>query len=365
MPTLFRSTFRYMGKRYERSSTKSQRDADRNADKLRKELEDGSIGLSGKMRVKAWAYEWLETYKKPIITEKSYKNYKRHIEKIILPQIGGLRLNEVADVHLQRILNGRAGNSYSDVRHLRDTIKAIFKKARASRLIVYDPAEFLEMPASTKGTRRSLTEYEREIFLKVADTHHSGLMFKTMLYCGLRTGEVAALSWKDIDYKGHRINIVAAMESGRDVMKAPKTTAGIRTVPIPDDIYDDLLARKGDPFDPVFTQQTNGKRHTESSRNKAWKNIMRNMDIMMGATVYRNEIKVSVIAPDLVPYCLRHTYCTDLQNKGVPINVAKYLMGHSSISVTANIYTHITDEAIKNAADLLGVTCGVSEDKTG
>jgi site-specific recombinase XerD len=66
----------------------------------------------------------------------------------------------------------------------------------------------------------------------------------------------------------------------------------------------------------------------------------------MGATVYRNEIIVSKVADDLVPYCLRHTYGTDLQDAGVPINVAKYLMGHSDITVTANIYTHTTLDAL-------------------
>ncbi len=63
-----------------------------------------------------------------------------------------------------------------------------------------------------------------------------------------------------------------------------------------------------------------------------------------------------VVAPDLVPYCLRHTYCTDLQAKGIPLKTASYLMGHSSIKVTADIYTHITDDAINEAAKLMGVT---------
>ena len=70
----------------------------------------------------------------------------------------------------------------------------------------------------------------------------------------------------------------------------------------------------------------------------------------MGAKLYRNKIVLSVIASDLVPYCLRHTFCTDLQDAGVPINIAKYLMGHSDISLTAKIYTHTTDKAIQEAA---------------
>ncbi len=81
------------------------------------------------------------------------------------PRIGSLRLVNVTDIHLQSILNTRAGKSYSHVKKLRDILKAIFRKARESRLIVYDPAEFLRLPKCTKGTRRSITELEREHFL--------------------------------------------------------------------------------------------------------------------------------------------------------------------------------------------------------
>lgn len=71
----------------------------------------------------------------------------------------------------------------------------------------------------------------------------------------------------------------------------------------------------------------------------------------MGAKVYRNQIIESVVAEDLVPYCLRHTYCTDLQRAGVPLNVAKYLMGHSDISLTANIYTDTTPDVVNLASE--------------
>lgn len=73
----------------------------------------------------------------------------------------------------------------------------------------------------------------------------------------------------------------------------------------------------------------------------------------MGATVYRNQIIRSVVADDLTPYCLRHTFCTDLQKAGVPINVAKELMGHADISTTANIYTHKDMEVLHNGISLL------------
>ena len=100
-----------------------------------------------------------------------------------------------------------------------------------------------------------------------------------------------------------------------------------------------LLPLRGDPISPVFTNQA-GNMHSTTTARRVWKAIKRAMDIRMGATLYRSQIKVSKLAPDLMPYCLRHTFCTDLQRAGVPLNVAKELMGHSDISITANIYTH-------------------------
>lgn len=359
--TRFRSTFYYEGKQYE-ATGKSQREADQKAALKLDKLKRGEIGISGNMTVKRWATEWLETYKKHVLADKQYKDYKRQIEKTICPEIGAMRVCDVKDVNLQKILNAKAGLSQTRIKMLHITIRGIFKQARISRIIMHDPSEYLIMPKATKGTHRSLTDVERAHFLSVAETHHAGLMFKTMLYCGLRTGEVVALSWKDIDFEAHEIKVSHAMESGSKKIKSPKTAAGVRRVPIPNDIYRDLLARKGDPFDPVFVQVRGGKRHTESSRGAAWDSIKKAIDISMGAVYEKRKAKdgknrmtrvLSVVAEDLVPYCLRHTYCTDLQSKGISINVAKYLMGHNDISVTASIYTHMSEESLADAAKKL------------
>jgi site-specific recombinase XerD len=59
------------------------------------------------------------------------------------------------------------------------------------------------------------------------------------------------------------------------------------------------------------------------------------------------------VAEDLAPYCLRHTYCTDLQDASVPINVAKELMEHSDINITAKIYMHHSEPSYNNAKNLI------------
>jgi integrase len=81
-----------------------------------------------------------------------------------------------------------------------------------------------------------------------------------------------------------------------------------------------------------------------------WTALKREMNIEMGCEVVRNAVLPPfAVAADLVPYCLRHTYATDLQAAGVPINVAKTFLGHEDISTTGNIYTHDSKASFEDA----------------
>lgn len=345
-----RVTFTWQGKRYERYG-KTPAEAHKKAAELKVALERGDIGVSSNMTVKAWANEWLDVYKQPAVGESQYIMYKGYINNVLLPALGTTRIKDVKDVQLQRLINARAGNSKSDLSKLRYTLKAMFRRAHASGLIQKNPAEYLELPAAEDGTHRSITVDERKAILALADTHYAGLWVKLTLYCGLRPNESRALDWRHVDFEDKLIHVEQAMKAKTSVIGRPKSDAGIRDVPIPDALLPDLLRAQCGPFEPVVTKPLSKKRHGERSMTNMWKNFKRELDISMGAKVYRNQIIISVVASDLVPYCLRHTYCTDLQDKGVPINIAKYLMGHSDISLTAKIYTHTTKKAIKDAAD--------------
>lgn len=160
-----------------------------------------------------------------------------------------------------------------------------------------------------------------------------------------------ALDWRHIDFDKALIHVEQAMKATTTDIGTPKSKAGVRDVPIPKKFLPELIRARGGPFEPIFVQPTTGKRHTKSSMTCLWNNFKRQLDISMGAKVYRSQIKLSVVTLDLVPYCLRHTYCTDLQDAGVPINVARYLMGHTDISTTAKIYTHTTEKVIQDAAN--------------
>ena len=261
-------------------------------------------------------------------------------------------------------------------------MKAAFAQAAASHLIPYDPALNLRLPATEKNARRSLTDEERRVFDKVAaeDKKH-GLFFRVLIGTGIRPGEAVALQVGDLDFNTKTLNICKAVESGTNIISTPKTDAGNRQVPIPDNLIYDLEASvegKAET-DFVFTQVRDGvSMLTSTCVKKYWDSFTRQMDLAMGAEhtgkwhiydpsdLYPNGSPMypdprdkskprngHKLAPDLCLYCLRHTYCTDLQKAGVPLNVAKVLMGHSDISVTANIYSHSSDTDIQAAARLI------------
>jgi len=353
-----RSTFYFRGRQYE-SVGKTQREADQKAALKLEKLKNGVENVSGSMTVARWANIWLKTYKEPKLGVGSYKNYELFIKRIIVPAIGAQKLNAVKDVQLQNILNEKAGMSRSYLTKLRMYMKAMFQRAVKSRLIPYNPADGLELPASVEGTRRRITDDERTLILKLANTHHAGLWIKLTLYCGLRLGEARALDWRHIDFEKNLINVEAAMKSKTNDIGPPKSKAGERSIPVSLKLIPDLIVARGKGSEPVLTQPTTGRRHTETSMRCMWGSFKNGLDDLMGAEYEKIKAKdgkmrskkvKSVVAGDLTPYCLRHTFATDLQDAGVPLNVARYLMGHDNISITSKIYTETTEKVINEAA---------------
>lgn len=353
----YRKTARYNGKKYEATGKTELEAMTKLADKI-SAAKRGEEAIGGSMTVDAWFEEWMSTYKEPKgLTKKSLGMYREKYKGYIKPRIGRMKLKDVKDTHLQKIMNEQEGMSSSHAKKVRMVMQEMFKRARQSRLIPYDPAELLELPQVKKGTRRSITEEERKAILEVAETHKDGLWILTLLYTGMRPGEAAALTWNDVDFKNNEIHIHSAKESGSGDIKGPKTAAGVRDIPIHSKLRPLLLKAKGEPFRPVF-QNHAGKMPDDATMYRWWKSFLRTMDIHMGAKVYRNQIIESKLSDDLTIYCLRHTFCTDLQRAGVPLNVAKELMGHSDIQTTANIYTHKDQKILHNGIALLDGTGG-------
>ena len=127
----------------------------------------------------------------------------------------------------------------------------------------------------------------------------------------------------------------------------------IPVVPLPDCVFNIVKDKEPDAF---LVVTDSGAPMNKDSYKRRSKRLKREMDIIMGAKMFRNEITESKLG-DFVPYDLRHDYCSRLQ--GTDIRITQYLMGHSSITLM-DVYSHINEKDIAtNAEKILASTTGV------
>lgn len=296
-------------------------------------IEEGQIQLESSMRLKDFVDQIFRTYEKTVSDQTAYNNRSK-IDSHILEHLGHMPLKKVKPLLLQDILNDMADHDYSDymIGKVRQLMNWIFEKAVDNDLLRKNPAERLALPKGKPAeTHRPITDTERKYILQVADTDQRFLYFLFMLFCGCRPSEAAEIKGMDIQEKNGSCFLH---------IRGTKTKNADRVVPVPDYLYQRIP--KVDPFSYVVTNRT-GKKIDNSSRQHLWNRFKRDLNLAMGCRTYRNELIPPLpLAPDLTPYCLHHTYCTDLAKKGIDIRIAQKLMGHSNISLTANIYILIT-----------------------
>lgn len=329
-------TFTYEGQRYRVRADSKEMLYEKRAAKLQ-ELKENSRILSPSTTVDRWADVAFDTYKS---NTKGLPETKLRYNKYIKPAIGPIPISKVTSVQCQNILNGCAGMSFSHLDKLRQELKFLFESALENELIRKNPAAKIKLPEYTKGTRRSITDQERKHLYAVYESYKPFLFFILMLECGCRPGEVCELAGRDIDHKARLLHI-----------RGTKTPYSDRYVPIPDRLYADI--KDTAPFDYI-AQNNAGRKYTKGCYADLSKRLKRELNLSMGCKTYRNAlIPPYPLADDFEPYCLRHTYCTDLCKSGVDVRTAQRLMGHANISITANIYTHVDKDQIITAGEKL------------
>lgn len=309
--------------------------------KKKDEIDRGII--DDRIKLQDFGEKYLEAHKLHTVSAAWYKSLHYTLNSIV-HGIGNVPIANIRPLDLQNYINSLSGSASHIKKHY-DLICQIFRNAYRNGLTPTDYSIGLTHPSGNPVTSgRSITDHERDTLLKVLRGHRGELFCKLMLFCGLRPSEAQALIWKDIDLKKKTVTVNKSMKENGTV-GPPKTSAACRTVPIPDHMIP--IIHKGKPFDNVFS-------HNLTWRRRMWDNVKREMNLAMGCRTYRNKLVPPYpLADDFILYNLRHTYCTDLERAGVPINIASRLMGHSDISVTSKIYTHASTEAMEMARDLI------------
>lgn len=330
-----------------------------------KSLQNKGIVINdGGMTIQQWSEKWLELYKADKAYN-TYQMYRRTVDNHIIPALGNVRLNALKKHHIQELLNNIVQSGHQRTAELvRLTMQQIIKQAIIEEYIYKDVTVGLSLPKKQKPEKRALSDAEKALIQKAELNQKERTFIDLLYYTGIRRGEALALMASDIDFVNKKIIInknLVMKDNISEIKQSPKTEAGNREVPMPDK----LLASLKDYMTSInslylFTMQ-NKNLMTSSSFRRFWDNILDKINIAAGGEKYKRKdlqtdkekTPLQLIANDITPHMLRHTYATNLYYAGIDIKTAQYLLGHSSIQMTMDIYTHLDNSKISNSADKL------------
>lgn len=304
---------------------------------------------------KTWVLKWFYNYKLLKLKPRTADNYESMINTHIIPGIGEPYLSDLEPDQIQRfynkLYNCGLGLSPATIRKIHNIVYASLKRAVINGLLLKNPAEDLELPEIETPKIKAFNETEETIFLNAAKSSYCYDAFLMGFDTGLRMGELLAIYWSDIDLKVGIVSVHCNLmvvknrdkKSGEPnykliIQDRPKTKASVRKVPLTARVIKMLKIRKLKAEDPeglVFPSIV-GTFINPRNFERSFKNICKKAKL--------EECNV---------HTMRHTFATKCFKAGIPIKIIMKWLGHSRISHTMDIYTHVLPDLEKDAIKLL------------
>ena len=248
--------------------------------------------------------------------------------------LGGMPIRSVRNADVQKFAIDMSSYSHSMVSKLRRAINKLFADAIMNGYVLRSPALGVRWNYATRGTHRAIEEWEKEAITAHWQEHRCGIWAMLMLYAGLRRGEALALEWSDVDLEKKILHVRQAIhfDGNAAVLGDTKTEAGVRSIPIVGVLHAALKSLS------PSQKYVCGDQMTLAVFNWGWESYLAKMTVLCG-----REFRIRT-------HDLRHTFCSMLYRAGIGVKEAQYLMGHSDLKTTMQIYTHIDRTDIANAA---------------
>ena len=318
-------------------SKKSSKDLENIVNAFKRQVEERNFLKQTDLLFTEYAKAWLETYKATaeLNTKAMYKNALAHFK-----HLNGVRLNNIGRVHLQSVLN-TVSASVGEKVYI--TFKQVIKSAIVDRhlppIILTDIFDNISQPKPVVAENRALTPQETNA-IKFVNLIPMDLTFLYIIYgCGLRRGEVLALTKFDVDLKNKELNINKAIvfdDNDPIIKNSTKSPNGIRKVPIPEFLYQHLKVYISDLTKPHLFYTRGKELMTKSSYDTMWGRIVKAINIAAGGT---KELQVVF---GLTSHVFRHNYCSSLcyQIPTISIKRIAQLLGDSE-KMVLEVYNHV------------------------
>lgn len=351
----FEKRFTVGGRRYSVYGN-SVKEISQKEQEIRKKIEAGIYTDNRNLTLDQYFNEWLIN-KRTGTKGNTLKTYKSYYYKHISPRIGGRKVQQIERreiLNLQRdVSEGLAAATCNGVMR---TIKTVLNDAVHDEIILKSPAEGIKALKESKRAvetyHRALTEQEQKDFMQEMAKDYYYEFVSLLLCTGMRIGEASALLWSDIDYKQNVIHVTKTAtfdENGAMSIGSPKSKAGKREIPLNDTIKGIL-----------------------SSQRKKLGNI-RSIDgdrvfmSVYGTTVHNHAINRAISSAlvrlkeqgrpieHFTAHALRDTFATRYIEQGGSPQTLKVILGHSSLSMTMDLYSHVLPNTKQKEMDKLKI----------
>ena len=256
------------------------------------------------------------------------------------------------------------GKGYSTITSVRGVIKPAFQMAYNEDIIRKNPFDFklADVVPNDSQKRIALTDEQQKIwmgFIREDKTYKKYYdEFVALLGTGMRVSELCGLTKSDLDFQNRRIRVdkqLVRERGGKYYVEKTKTECGIRFIPMTNDVcrsLKNILANRSKLKTEVIVDGYSG--FLLMDKNGHPKVALHIEHEMQWAMKKYRKLHPDQPLPDITPHVFRHTFCTNMANAGMDIKTLQYLMGHSDVGVTLNVYTHASyDRAAEQMANIV------------
>lgn len=331
-------------------------DAEKELAKLVVSVHAGDYIEPSKMTVKEYLQYWLENHAKIALARKTWQEYEGCLKRRIYDEIGPIPLSKIKALHIQQFINkvcSPAGYNLSNRTARLDLaiISGAFKQAVYWGFIASNPCAGVRQPRSTKSEMHILTKEQiREVQSYLADNPDFLTVFQIALWSGARRGEILALKWQDVDFAGKRLMIRRSVDNAnRSEIEDKETKSGReRSVPIAEEFKTILEAWEKESKARLLALGEHLKSSHYVCLRKDGERMMPNW-----ASHSWGKTAKAIGAENVRFHDIRHTFASLMLEAGVHPKAVSDMLGHSSIDITMNIYSHIMPHILDDAAEKL------------
>jgi integrase len=311
--------------------------------KLARAIADRDSGFvfdSGSLSVGDYLGRWLDAVR-GTVRERTWERSEEIVRIHLVPFLGTTRLDSLNTLQVQSLYRSKldSGLSSRTVRMIHTTLHKALKQAVTWSLIPRNVTEAVDPPREQRAEIRPLDEREVRRLLKAVRGDKLEALYILAITTGMRSGELLGLRWEDIDLQAGTLQVKRTVFNGR--IEPPKTVKGRRSIKLSQtSVW--ALRQHQKISEWVFCTKVGTPISVHNLHNRSWKPLLKRASLPHTTRFHD----------------LRHTCATLLLTKGVHPKIVQELLGHSSISITLDTYSHVLpnmqQRAVEAMEDVLG-----------